>query len=135
MGTIDELEQKILDANPVLEAFGNAKTLRNNNSSRFGKFTELHFDGESHLTGASIETYLLEKSRLVSQMRGERSFHIFYQILAGADAAARSAARLAAPTEYRYLAQVVYQSCAYSRRTLFFLSSSLIILFCFSSSQ
>eukprot|EP00051_Salpingoeca_urceolata_P000871 m.36831 g.36831 ORF g.36831 m.36831 type:complete len:1395 (+) comp11051_c0_seq2:57-4241(+) len=99
------LEQKILAANPVLEAFGNAKTLRNNNSSRFGKFTELHFNGDYHLSGASIETYLLEKSRLVSQAKGERSFHIFYQLLAGAPPALQSQLQLTQPSDYAFLAQ------------------------------
>lgn len=105
IGTIDELEQKILDANPVLEAFGNAKTLRNNNSSRFGKFTELYFNGEAHLAGASIETYLLEKSRLVSQMKGERSFHIFYQLMAGAEGSVRAEVKIKDATAFRFLAQ------------------------------
>eukprot|EP00040_Diaphanoeca_grandis_P039058 m.258055 g.258055 ORF g.258055 m.258055 type:complete len:1513 (+) comp36042_c0_seq1:104-4642(+) len=81
IGNMDELETKILDASPVLEAFGNAKTLRNNNSSRFGKFTELLFDSNCAINGAKIQTYLLEKSRLVVQQEGSRSFHIFYQLL------------------------------------------------------
>ena len=87
IGQLDALEQKVLAANPILEAFGNAKTLRNNNSSRFGKFTEMHFSfaaqGQPAVSGAVIETYLLEKSRLVSHVAGERGFHVFYQLLAG----------------------------------------------------
>ena len=75
--------------NPVLEAFGNAKTLRNNNSSRFGKFTEMRFDGAAKLVGASVETYLLEKPRVVAPAEGERTFHVFYQLVAGASAADR----------------------------------------------
>lgn len=74
------LEQKILQSNPVLEAFGNAKTLRNNNSSRFGRWTEINFSNRGTITGASIENYLLEKSRVVTQSNGERNYHIFYQV-------------------------------------------------------
>lgn len=67
--------------NPILEAFGNAKTLRNHNSSRFGKLIEIHFNASHHIAGASICTYLLEKSRVVHQLQGERSYHIFYQLV------------------------------------------------------
>jgi myosin heavy subunit len=75
-----QLEQKILNANPILEAFGNAKTLRNNNSSRFGRWTEINFSSKGQIIGASIENYLLEKSRVVHQNSGERNYHIFYQV-------------------------------------------------------
>ena len=79
-----DLETRIIQCNPILEAFGNAKTLRNDNSSRFGKFTKILFDRDAHVSGASIVTYLLEKSRLAHQATGERNYHIFYQLLAGA---------------------------------------------------
>lgn len=79
-GSESALEQKILNANPVLEAFGNAKTLRNNNSSRFGRWTAIHFSSSGHIIGALIENYLLEKSRVVHQLKGERNYHIFYQV-------------------------------------------------------
>uniref|UniRef100_A0A914UJZ5 Myosin heavy chain n=1 Tax=Plectus sambesii TaxID=2011161 RepID=A0A914UJZ5_9BILA len=77
------LEDQIVQTNPVLEAFGNAKTVRNNNSSRFGKFIRIHFNTAGKLAGADIEHYLLEKSRVIKQANGERSFHIFYQIMSG----------------------------------------------------
>ncbi|KAF3700456.1 Myosin-16 [Channa argus] len=77
------LEDQIIQANPVLEAFGNAKTIRNNNSSRFGKFIRIHFGPTAKLAGADIETYLLEKSRVISQQAAERGYHIFYQLLSG----------------------------------------------------
>ncbi|XP_006903561.1 PREDICTED: myosin-6-like, partial [Elephantulus edwardii] len=75
------LEDQIIQANPALEAFGNAKTVRNDNSSRFGKFIRIHFGATGKLASADIETYLLEKSRVIFQLKSERNYHIFYQIL------------------------------------------------------
>ncbi|KFV68191.1 Myosin heavy chain, skeletal muscle, adult, partial [Dryobates pubescens] len=75
------LEDQIISPNPLLEAFGNAKTVRNDNSSRFGKFIRIHFGATGKLASADIETYLLEKSRVTFQLKAERSYHIFYQIM------------------------------------------------------
>jgi len=79
------VEQKILESNPILESFGNARTVRNDNSSRFGKFIELQFKGSGALVGAKIDTYLLEKVRLIHQAEGERNYHIFYEMLSAMD--------------------------------------------------
>ncbi|EDQ92819.1 uncharacterized protein MONBRDRAFT_13965 [Monosiga brevicollis MX1] len=82
-----ELERQLLQANPILETFGNAATIKNDNSSRFGKFIKIHFDAAGVIIGATIDTYLLEKSRAIRQNEGERNFHAFYQLLRGADTA------------------------------------------------
>mmetsp|Transcript_19506 Transcript_19506/g.38265 ORF Transcript_19506/g.38265 Transcript_19506/m.38265 type:complete len:1975 (-) Transcript_19506:115-6039(-) len=78
------VEQQVLDSNPILESFGNARTIRNDNSSRFGKYIDIRFSQNGRLTGASIDTYLLEKVRLIRQAGGERNFHVFYQLLEAA---------------------------------------------------
>merc|ERR1712226_216778 len=75
------LEDQIVATNPILESYGNAKTSRNDNSSRFGKFIRIHFNGAGKLAGCDIESYLLEKSRITQQHDVERSYHIFYQLL------------------------------------------------------
>ncbi|XP_062507434.1 myosin-11-like isoform X2 [Corticium candelabrum] len=98
-----ELEQQLLQANPILEAFGNAKTVKNDNSSRFGKFIRVNFESSGYICGASIDTYLLEKSRAVRQAQGERTFHFFYQLLAGATEKERKDFLLEDIGNYRYL--------------------------------
>ena len=90
----EELARRIHESSPVLEAFGNCKTLRNDNSSRFGKFLRLHFTSGGALCGGSVERYLLEKSRVVQQEPGERSFHAFYHLCAGASDAERARLQL-----------------------------------------
>lgn len=97
------IEQKILDANPILEAFGNAKTTRNNNSSRFGKFIEVHYDKRCQVVGGHISHYLLEKSRICTQSPDERNYHVFYLLCAGAPPALRERLALTKPDDYRYL--------------------------------
>uniref|UniRef100_A0A668A851 Myosin XIX n=1 Tax=Myripristis murdjan TaxID=586833 RepID=A0A668A851_9TELE len=82
--TVDRIERRVLDSNPIMEAFGNACTLRNNNSSRFGKYIQLQLDRSQLLVGASVQTYLLEKTRVACQPAKERNFHIFYQMMKGA---------------------------------------------------
>eukprot|EP00163_Fabomonas_tropica_P023567 TRINITY_DN4092_c0_g1_i1.p1 TRINITY_DN4092_c0_g1~~TRINITY_DN4092_c0_g1_i1.p1 ORF type:complete len:1363 (+),score=391.36 TRINITY_DN4092_c0_g1_i1:958-5046(+) len=96
---------KVLKSNPLLEAFGNAKTARNNNSSRFGKYLELQFSAQDErIVGAKVDTYLLEKSRVVHQTPVDRNFHVFYQLLRGADDACKERLHLTSPeSQYRYL--------------------------------
>ncbi|XP_052455091.1 myosin-10 isoform X3 [Carassius gibelio] len=98
-----ELERQLLQANPILESFGNAKTVKNDNSSRFGKFIRINFDVTGYIVGANIETYLLEKSRAIRQAKDERTFHVFYQLLAGAGEHLRTDLLLEGFNNYRFL--------------------------------
>ncbi|KAJ1659930.1 Myosin type-2 heavy chain 1 [Dispira simplex] len=102
---LSKIEEQILATNPILEAFGNAKTTRNDNSSRFGKYIEIKFDDGYQIVGARIRTYLLERSRLIYQPATERNYHIFYQLCAAASPADKEAFRITHLTDYHYLNQ------------------------------
>ncbi|KAG6634503.1 myosin-2-like [Carya illinoinensis] len=99
------IECEIVQTNYILEEFGNAKTSRNDNSSRFGKLIEIHFSSLGKICGAKIQTFLLEKSRVVQLVNGERSYHIFYQLCAGAPLALKERLNLRPASEYKYLNQ------------------------------
>ncbi|KAL2535753.1 Myosin-11 [Forsythia ovata] len=98
------VEQQVLESNPVLEAFGNAKTVRNNNSSRFGKFVEIQFDKHGRISGAAIRTYLLERSRVCQVSDPERNYHCFY-LLCAAPQEETEKYKLGHPKSFRYLNQ------------------------------
>ncbi|VDL86241.1 unnamed protein product [Schistocephalus solidus] len=106
----------------MLEAFGNAKTVRNNNSSRFGKFIEISFTKAGAVCGGSIEHYILEKSRLVGQAPGERNFHFFYQMFAGASEQLRKRLGLTNPADFR----VIRMLCMH-RRIIYSLSKQIAL--------
>lgn len=100
--SIQEIKDMVLATNPLLESFGNAKTLRNNNSSRFGKYLEIQFNAQGEPVGANINNYLLEKTRVVGQIRDERSFHIFYQFTKAASETYRTNYGVQQPSAYSY---------------------------------
>ncbi|KAM9315750.1 unconventional myosin-VI isoform 2-T2 [Gastrophryne carolinensis] len=102
-GTGQDIDERIVEANPLLEAFGNAKTVRNNNSSRFGKFVEIHFNEKHSVVGGFVSHYLLEKSRICVQGQDERNYHIFYRLCAGAPEEIREKLFLTSPDNFRYL--------------------------------
>ena len=101
-GDIQQIKDMVLATNPLLESFGNAKTLRNNNSSRFGKYLQIHFNAQGEPVGADITNYLLEKSRVVGQITNERNFHIFYQFTKGASQHYREMFGVQQPETYLY---------------------------------
>ncbi|XP_053566432.1 unconventional myosin-VI isoform X2 [Bombina bombina] len=102
-GSGQDIDERIVEANPLLEAFGNAKTVRNNNSSRFGKFVEIHFNEKNSVVGGFVSHYLLEKSRICVQGQDERNYHIFYRLCAGASEDIRQKLFLTSPDNFRYL--------------------------------
>lgn len=97
------LHEKINQMSPVLESFGNAQTVMNHNSSRFGKYMEITFDNHGVVNGGLLSDYLLERSRVVNHGTGERNFHVFYYFCAGVAQATREALAVAPSTSYRYL--------------------------------
>ncbi|KAI3394634.1 hypothetical protein diail_2498 [Diaporthe ilicicola] len=101
-GDVKQIKDMVLATNPLLESFGNAKTLRNNNSSRFGKYLQMHFNAQGEPIGADITNYLLEKSRVVGQITNERNFHIFYQFAKGASQQQREIFGVQKPETYLY---------------------------------
>ncbi|KAK2825995.1 hypothetical protein Q5P01_020209 [Channa striata] len=102
-GSGQDIDERIVEANPLLEAFGNAKTVRNNNSSRFGKFVEIHFNDKNAVVGGFVSHYLLEKSRICMQSNDERNYHIFYRLCAGASEDIKKKLHLDSPDNFRYL--------------------------------
>ncbi|PFH55566.1 hypothetical protein XA68_18031 [Ophiocordyceps unilateralis] len=101
-GDIKKIKEMVLATNPLLESFGNAKTLRNNNSSRFGKYLQIHFNSTGEPVGADITNYLLEKTRVVGQITNERNFHIFYQFTKGAPRQYQEVYGIQRPETYLY---------------------------------
>ena len=116
------VEKKVIKSSPIMEAIGNAKTTRNDNSSRFGKYIEIDFNKQFHIIGANMRTYLLEKSRVVFQAPDERNYHIFYQLCSMHDHPDYAFLRLNHPDEFVYLNQVWTLT-----QFLLFLSKKLLI--------
>ena len=108
------IEQQVLQSNPILESFGNARTIRNDNSSRFGKYIDISFTRNGKLSGASIETYLLEKVRLIHPSLGERNYHVFYQFLKSASAKERQDFHIGNKTAQEF--RLLSESATFTRR-------------------
>jgi myosin heavy subunit len=100
-----QVQNQIIESNPLLESFGNAKTVRNENSSRFGKFIQILFSSDHTICGGRVRHYLLEKARVVSQHGGERNYHVFYQMCAGLPADMRQRLDITKPQDFFYLRQ------------------------------
>jgi myosin-5 len=99
----DSIQRRIMESNVVLEALGNAKTVRNDNSSRFGKYIKMKYDANEKIIGARTEHFLLEKSRLIRVAKGERNYHIFYQLCAGLDEVLKENYKLGSAKDYKML--------------------------------